>query len=89
LKTKKILSYTRIKDLTIASGPTPNWSTGREPDEDGNIRFNAGVKIDIIIGGKNQIINSMFHSHREGFTTKVEKNNPVISGIEIAKQGSR
>jgi hypothetical protein len=50
-------------------GATPIGSAGCTPDEDGNISSNGGAKIDFIIGGKHQIINSTFHSHREGFTT--------------------
>jgi hypothetical protein len=62
-------AYTRIKNSTIASGASPIGSVGRASDEDGNIGFNTGVKIDFIIGGKHQIINSTFHSNREGFMT--------------------
>jgi hypothetical protein len=63
-------------------------SAGRAPGEDGNIGFNTGVEIDFIIGGKHQIINSTFHSHREGFTTKWKKATPMILGTDTAKQGS-
>jgi hypothetical protein len=59
--------------LTIALGATPIGSADRTPDEDGNIGSNIGVKINFNIGGKHQIINSMFHSHRERFTTKLSK----------------
>jgi hypothetical protein len=45
-------------------------------------------KFDFIIGGKHQTINSIFHSHRERFVTSCI-NKSKISGIEIAKQGSR
>jgi hypothetical protein len=58
-----------MANSTIALGATPIGSAGRAPDEDGNIGSNAGVKIDFIIGGKHKIINSIFYSHREGFTT--------------------
>jgi hypothetical protein len=74
--------------LTIASGATPIGRAGHAPDEDENIGSNAGVKIKIIFGGKHQIVNSTFHSHREGFTTSRE-SNPMILGTETAKQGSR
>jgi hypothetical protein len=85
---RKLWAYIRNFFLTIASGATPIGGTGCAPDEDENIISNAGVKIDFIIGGKHLIINLMFHSHREGFTTSWE-SNPMISGTEIAKQGSR
>jgi hypothetical protein len=62
-------AYAQIKYSTIASGTTPIGSASRAPDEDENIGSNAGVKIEFIIGGKHQIINSTFHSHREGFAT--------------------
>jgi hypothetical protein len=55
--------------LTIASETTPIRSVVRAPDEDGNVGYLTGVKIDFIIDDKHQIINSIIHSHREGFAT--------------------
>jgi hypothetical protein len=75
LKTKKYLSLYLNNNSIIASGATPIGSIGRAPDEDGNVASSTGVKIDFIIGGKHQIINSTFHSHQEGFTTKLRKQH--------------
>jgi hypothetical protein len=69
LKKKKILSLYSSKKFDYSLGATPIGSAGHAPDEDENIGSNAGVKIDFIIGGKHLIINSTFHSHREGFVT--------------------
>jgi hypothetical protein len=50
-------------------------------------RGQRGVKNDFIICGKHRIINSTFHSHREGYVAS-KIRNPEILGIETAKQGS-
>jgi hypothetical protein len=68
-KLEETLSLYLNKNLSIASGATPIGSDGCAPDEIASISSYAEVKIDFIIGGKHQIINSPFHSHRERFAT--------------------
>jgi hypothetical protein len=60
LKKRKLLSLYSNKKSTIASGATPIGSTGHTPDKIASFGSYARVKIDFIIGGKHQIINSPF-----------------------------
>jgi hypothetical protein len=49
--------------------------------------FDAGVKIDFIIDGKHRIINSTFHSHREGLMTN--KLRKATRRFQIFKQPNK
>jgi hypothetical protein len=66
---KKIRQYLWAftqKNSIIASGATPIGSTGHAPDEDGKYWLLIRRIIDFIVGNIKQI-NSLLHSHREGF----------------------
>jgi hypothetical protein len=96
-RSKYFWAYTQ-KNSTIASGATPIGSAGRAPNEDEIYNFvskegNYGIHI-----GENyrlycQRINirhwySLILSHQRDLWL-VKENNPKISGIKTAKQGSQ